>query len=178
MAKAKLTKNTLVGLDELTDITGRTKQNINKMAADGVISRHGRGLYKLGEVLRAMLKRRELLPTQERYWRAKADEIEHRNAVTRGEFIPIEDVRAMTAIIDAARYSILQGLPAMLFRNDRDKRRELEKQLDAMWNQANERVKREFELLNTVGEPDDNDEEEKSETETQHKENTDDEASM
>ena len=35
---AKLTKNTLVTLAELVDITGRTKQNVNKIAADGKIT--------------------------------------------------------------------------------------------------------------------------------------------
>jgi hypothetical protein len=174
---AKLTKNTLVTLVELVDITGRTKQNVNKIAADGKISRHARGVYKIGEVLRAMLTRREtVLPTQERYWRAKAELMEHQTALAKRKVITIEEHRAVCQIMEAQRMWQWQTVPTLLFRSwdDRDKRRALEAQMTELWLQANKRIERELKLLYDEREPDeingdgdDDNEEETSETETQ-----------
>jgi hypothetical protein len=172
---AKLTKNTLVTLAELVDITGRTKQNVNKIAADGKITRQARGVYKIGEVLRAMLTRREtVLPTQERYWRAKAELMEHQTALAKRKVITIEEHRAVCQIMEAQRMWQWQTVPTLLFRSwdDRDKRRELDEKMTELWLQANKRIERELKLYDDKREPDeingdDNGEEENSETQTQ-----------
>jgi hypothetical protein len=172
---AKLTKNTLVTLVELVDITGRTKQNVNKIAADGKITRQARGVYKIGEVLRAMLTRREtVLPTQERYWRAKAELMEHQTALAKRKVITIEEHRAVCQILEGQRMWQWQTVPTLLFRSydDRDKRRALEAQMTELWLQANKRIERELERLyaDDDREPDEingDDDNEETETETQ-----------
>jgi phage terminase Nu1 subunit (DNA packaging protein) len=91
----------LVSVSELAGWLDCSTKSVTAYAAEGVVVRAGRGRYRLRQSiagyirsLRSSASGRSTTATDERtrLLRAQADSVEHKLAVTRGEFLPAAEV--------------------------------------------------------------------------------------
>lgn len=132
----KISRSSEVTLEELADITGLSKTFLLDRAKEGLFKAKRHGVYVLGEAQRGLFKfyqaqRKPIAqtPAQQRYWEAKAQEIEMRNAQTAGELTLTSEAVEVTTLLVSDMAMGLDGLSASLpppYRQDRELRRVLD----------------------------------------------------
>lgn len=158
-------KSTEITLADAVAITGYTKTTIHKLVASGFISKAARGTYVLGDVVAGVIKnlnsqRKASTQTtaQMRIQKARAIEIEIRNARAIGRVVELEEV---LAAFDDAFVPIkigLEGLGAQITR-DPELRRKIDKATNDLMDQFSiKRVRAETSMRIAEGETEDGDE--------------------
>ncbi|WP_407189142.1 hypothetical protein [Bradyrhizobium centrosematis] len=124
--KMKLTKSSEVSLEELADITSRSKSWLNKLAADGYFKSERHGTYRIGNVVAGLLKhaREEKrgamvapTPARTKVDEARAEQIKLRTARESGELVTFQFHCDTVALMVGGMAAMLNGLPAMLTRD-------------------------------------------------------------
>jgi hypothetical protein len=116
----KISKNTEISLEEIADVTGKTKQWINRLAADGYFKSERHGVYRIGNVWLGMLKKAAeekksaLSPAHAKLIEARTKQIDIRNAKDAGELISFKLSTEIKDEICGSIIAMLNGLPSRL----------------------------------------------------------------
>lgn len=116
--------------DALATLLDVTPRRVRQLASEAHIEPLARGLWPVGAVIRAAVTAagREREGSSERdaraaLMRARAREIEIRTAEREGELIPTDEAVAYTQSVVGALISRMNGLPAQITRDARERRK-------------------------------------------------------
>lgn len=139
MAKGTAKATMTIDRHELCTVTGLTALKLNRIAATGAYKSHGHGIFMLGEAVSGVIKKLlEELETLRKGGRAssaarlnevRAQEVEMRMAVERGELMARDEVLARYNLHVGTFRAVLNGIPAQ-FTRDLEQRKRLEELLN------------------------------------------------
>ncbi len=148
----KSIKSQLISLADAMSLTGFTKVTIGKLVADGFLTREGRGVFRLGDLVQAVMnhlraQKKNAAQTVEtkRIQTARAEEIEQRTRRAADQLWEQEDV---FAFVDKYSWMLLrkiEGMPAALTR-DLELRKKMEDWLNVMRTEFVEELKKDAEI--------------------------------
>ncbi len=151
----------LVSAAELGLVLGVSDRWVRDLTKQGVLSKSGRGRYRLGESVRAHLAHRletevggavRKIDAKQDYERERARKLKLQNDREEGLLVPIEDASAALDQIVGVINSDLAGVPARIT-DDVAERRRIEGALDAVMHGLSERLTQAGGALREGGDP-------------------------
>lgn len=146
-----------ISLAEAAEITGLTKQWLNRLNRDGYVLKSARGRYLLANVVQGYVRflkdedrRTSKSASASRVQDARAAEIEFRIAREKGQLIETAEAIAFVDEALGLLKSEFDGMPARLTR-DVEFRRKIETQIDDVFRRAADRAKQAADALASGG---------------------------
>ena len=152
-----LTKSTNVTLAVAADITGYSKTWLLKLAENGYFAKQARGVYKIGDVVRGIIKfvqEKKKSATKsaaaDRLLAVRAEEIELRIRMREGEVVEMRAAEELfMSVLGDLKYQ-LEGFPAQMSR-DLELRRKMDDALNVIFRRTSDKWGKESEELKNSG---------------------------